>query len=575
MTVGQDASSDTDVPVLFAGGGLVGLSTAMFLAQHGIPSLAVERLRSGSQLPRAAFFHMRTLEMFRSAGIEDEVRAQSIEEFEPEGAHRPDGHAGRARCSPTHPEPQRGRRCAQPLPAAVRHAARARADPAARAPRGRRPRARRPRGGRRSTQDAAGVTTTVRDVETRRGADHPREVPGRRRRRAQQDARAAGIEFDGRGVFSNSITIYFKAPLAPLLAGKNFSVIYVNNADLGGFFRLDKDSNSGFLVVNTVGDTSKPEAASPANDVSEETLIEHVRHAARRRRSAGDDHRRRALARDLRRGAPVPGRPRLPRRRRRAPDAAQRRLRRQHRHPRRAQPRVEAGARAEGRRRPAAARHLRGGAPAGGEVHRRAGVHALRDAHRAVPRRNRTFSRLRRLRHRARLPLPLSGASSQNRRPARRADHEHPSRVAGPSGLARAPLWIEMDGRADLPPSICSVVRSSLLAGADGTRVDGRRVERRPRNSPGLPLAAHRSVATSRPGASPTAYGIPAVRRDARSPGRLRDVAIGVSRRGSRRGVTRRPVGDPDARVTTQGAVHAQLAASWRSPDPLYFAYGG
>ena len=45
-----------EVPVLFAGGGLVGLSTAMFLAQHGIASLAVERLRGGSPVPRAAFF---------------------------------------------------------------------------------------------------------------------------------------------------------------------------------------------------------------------------------------------------------------------------------------------------------------------------------------------------------------------------------------------------------------------------------------------------------------------------------------------------------------------------------------
>jgi len=57
-----------EYPVLIAGGGLIGLSTAMFLAQHGIPSLAVERLAAGSQLPRAAFFHMRTLEMFRAAG---------------------------------------------------------------------------------------------------------------------------------------------------------------------------------------------------------------------------------------------------------------------------------------------------------------------------------------------------------------------------------------------------------------------------------------------------------------------------------------------------------------------------
>src|ERR1044071_9195954 len=75
-----------EVPVLLAGGGLVGLSTAMFLAQHGIASLAVEQRTAGSQLPRAAFFHMRTLELFRAAGIEEEVRRKSLEEFEPEGA---------------------------------------------------------------------------------------------------------------------------------------------------------------------------------------------------------------------------------------------------------------------------------------------------------------------------------------------------------------------------------------------------------------------------------------------------------------------------------------------------------
>jgi len=80
------SGSRDEVPVVLAGGGLIGLSMSMFLAQHGIPSLAIERLRGGSQLPRAAFFHMRTLEMFRAAGIEDEVRAQAFKEFEPEGA---------------------------------------------------------------------------------------------------------------------------------------------------------------------------------------------------------------------------------------------------------------------------------------------------------------------------------------------------------------------------------------------------------------------------------------------------------------------------------------------------------
>src|SRR2546430_10625487 len=61
-------------PVLIAGGGLVGLSAATFLAQQGIRSVTIERLRASSPLPRAAFFHMRTLEMFRSVGIESRMR---------------------------------------------------------------------------------------------------------------------------------------------------------------------------------------------------------------------------------------------------------------------------------------------------------------------------------------------------------------------------------------------------------------------------------------------------------------------------------------------------------------------
>jgi 2-polyprenyl-6-methoxyphenol hydroxylase-like FAD-dependent oxidoreductase len=72
------ATKDFDAPVLIAGGGLVGLSAAMFLAQHGVAATIFERLRGVSALPRAAHFHLRTLGLFRSAGIEDEVRAQTL-----------------------------------------------------------------------------------------------------------------------------------------------------------------------------------------------------------------------------------------------------------------------------------------------------------------------------------------------------------------------------------------------------------------------------------------------------------------------------------------------------------------
>ena len=279
MSFRSAADVEREVPVLFAGGGLVGLSTAMFLAQHGIASLAVERLRGGSPVPRAAFFHMRTLEMFRSAGIEEEVRRQSLREFSPEGAIvLMDSLAGKqlAGLIPSLNEgvdelsPCRRLFVTQP---GLEPILRARAEQAgAEVLEGTEVVG--------VEQDADDVTATVKDVETGRErrlrAKYVIGTDGAHSRIRE----LLGIEFDGRGVFSNSITIYFHAELAPLLVGKNLSVIYVTNSELSGFFRLDKDQNSGFLVINTVGDTSKPEAANPASDVREPRLIELVRAAA-------------------------------------------------------------------------------------------------------------------------------------------------------------------------------------------------------------------------------------------------------------------------------------------------------
>jgi 2-polyprenyl-6-methoxyphenol hydroxylase-like FAD-dependent oxidoreductase len=72
-----------------------------------------------------------------------------------------------------------------------------------------------------------------------------------------------GIGTRGRGVFSKSVTIYFRANVAPLLRGRNLSVIYVSNPDLRGFFRIEKPFDSGFLAINALGDP-----ANPATDVS-------------------------------------------------------------------------------------------------------------------------------------------------------------------------------------------------------------------------------------------------------------------------------------------------------------------
>ena len=45
-----EGTSNGRFPIVIAGGGLVGLSTAMFLARHGIPSLVIERLPQPIQI---------------------------------------------------------------------------------------------------------------------------------------------------------------------------------------------------------------------------------------------------------------------------------------------------------------------------------------------------------------------------------------------------------------------------------------------------------------------------------------------------------------------------------------------
>ena len=273
------ATNMTDeAPVLIAGGGLVGLSAAAFLAQQGIRSLTIERLAASSPLPRAAFFHMRTLEMFRSLGIEDAVCTQSAREFVPEGAIiAMETLAGRklADIIPNLNEgvdalsPCRRLFLNQPtLEPILRDCARA--------------------GGASIVQgaeivdvrqDSSGVTVTIREMND----SSTREVRGDYLIAADgghSSVRAAlGIDYQGRGSFSNSLTIYFTADLSPYVGGKAWSLIYVNNSTLHGFFRLNRAATAGFLGVNIIGDPAiDPEAAvNAAADVSESRLIELVR----------------------------------------------------------------------------------------------------------------------------------------------------------------------------------------------------------------------------------------------------------------------------------------------------------
>jgi 2-polyprenyl-6-methoxyphenol hydroxylase-like FAD-dependent oxidoreductase len=59
--------------VLVVGGGLVGLSSAMFLAWRGVPTVLVERRPQSSLHPRAIGFTPRTLELLRAVGLGQRV----------------------------------------------------------------------------------------------------------------------------------------------------------------------------------------------------------------------------------------------------------------------------------------------------------------------------------------------------------------------------------------------------------------------------------------------------------------------------------------------------------------------
>ena len=272
------SSDAVDVPVLVIGGSLVGLSTSMFLAQHGIDVLSVEKHHGTAIHPRAGYFQLRTIELMRIAGIEDRVRAAALELYDPDGGlnavetlagreianYIPNINGGVEDVSPA-------RRLFMPQqvlePLLLQRA--------------------REFGARfqystelvRYKQDDAGVTATVRNVndgtEDQIRARYMVACDGNR----SPIRESLGITMIGHGLLSRSVTIYFRADCSEALRGRNLGVIYVNNPQVRGFFRLEKTGLGGFLVVFTVGDINEPGARFVADTITDEMAVQLVRDA--------------------------------------------------------------------------------------------------------------------------------------------------------------------------------------------------------------------------------------------------------------------------------------------------------
>jgi 2-polyprenyl-6-methoxyphenol hydroxylase-like FAD-dependent oxidoreductase len=269
--------ADLEVPVLIVGGSLVGMTTALLLAHHGIRPLVVEHHRGTAIHPRAAMINQRTMEIFREVGIEQIVREKSGEQFDQDGAimavetlagkelawyianlneHVRDvSPCSRVFITQSLLEPLLQQR-ALAFGAQLRFST----DMVS------------------FEHDADGVTAVIRDRDS--GAT---QTVRAKYMVAADGAHSGvrervGIPMQGRGVFSNSVTIYFRAPVAPLMRGRNLSVIMVVNPTLRGFFRIEKPYESGFLAVHTIGDPANPDTNVSAS-LTDVRCLEYV-HAA-------------------------------------------------------------------------------------------------------------------------------------------------------------------------------------------------------------------------------------------------------------------------------------------------------
>jgi 2,4-dichlorophenol 6-monooxygenase len=64
-----------EVPVLIVGGGGCGLSASVFLSDHGVSHLLVERHAGTSTIPKAHYLNQRTMEIYRQHGLDGDVAA--------------------------------------------------------------------------------------------------------------------------------------------------------------------------------------------------------------------------------------------------------------------------------------------------------------------------------------------------------------------------------------------------------------------------------------------------------------------------------------------------------------------
>ncbi|WP_030420257.1 FAD-dependent oxidoreductase [Streptomyces sp. SCSIO 75703] len=259
-------------PVLIVGGGLTGLSAALFLAHHGVSATLVERHADTSTHPKARAINPRTMELYRAVGMEERVRAGRSPISGNSDLVHVESLAGRERLRMPSASPEDIGRISptqwtlidqnQLEPILRERAAEAGADVrfATRVDTLR--------------EDAEGVLVGTTDLATgassRIRADYVIAADGSR-----SPLRAMlGIGAHGRGTLTDLVSFFFEADLTEALRGRRIIAAYVNNPEVRGtIIPIDNDRR---WVINV---SFFPERGQRAEDFTEERCGALVRAA--------------------------------------------------------------------------------------------------------------------------------------------------------------------------------------------------------------------------------------------------------------------------------------------------------
>ncbi|HEY9260679.1 FAD-dependent oxidoreductase [Chitinophaga sp.] len=263
----KTSENNEQIPVLIAGGGLTGLSAALFLLQQGIRPLLIEKRPTTSVHPRSRGFDVRTMELFRELQLDDAIREAGKALAPAWGIYTGDSlpdilrQVGSAYNKVKHPielpglekiaalSPASGARCTQDIAepllrqAAIDRGADIRFHTELLS----------------FTQTDDDVTAYIRNRDT--GIT---ETIACRYMIAADGAsspirRELGVETTGPGALGHLLNIYFEAPLGEVVRGNEFSIGIIKRPGITGMLTAINNSNKWVIHLHYDPQQEKPE----------------------------------------------------------------------------------------------------------------------------------------------------------------------------------------------------------------------------------------------------------------------------------------------------------------------------